>query len=278
VAFLAMDLAWHERRDLSEDFLAAYARAADDYDLYGLVDFYESYRAYVRGKVSAILADDATAESSAREHAHATARKFYLLAEACTREPLERPTLYVTCGMIAAGKSSVARQLSALVHAPVTDADHVRKHLAGIAPTTPWHDAAFQGNYAPGRTQAVYDELRRRAEVVLGSGRSVILDASFRERAQRTAAVALAQRLGVACLFVECVADPDVCRARLRERAHGPSVSDGRLDIFDDFVRSFEPLSELASEQHVRLDTGGSSADTLAEIRRVVDSVGGVGP
>lgn len=50
IAYLSMDLLWHERHDLSEALLAAYARASVDFDLYGVIDFYESYRAYVRGK------------------------------------------------------------------------------------------------------------------------------------------------------------------------------------------------------------------------------------
>jgi len=269
VAFLAMDLAWHERLDLSEAFLSAYAHAADDFDLYGVVDFYQSYRAYVRGKVSAMLAADEKADETARRTAHARARKYFQLAHACTREPLERPTLYLVGGLIASGKSSVSRRLAQLVHAPVTDADHVRKRLAGTDPNTPWHDAAFSGRYAPAQTDAVYGELLRRAEVVLKSGRSMILDASFRSQQQRTAARELAERLDCSCTFIECVADPHVCRARLRERARGPSVSDGRLDIFDAFMRDFEPFSELPPQQHVRIDTQRDFADTEARLRTI---------
>src|SRR5262249_20743816 len=91
IAFLAMDLTWHERPDLSEALLAFYASACDDHDLYGVVDFYESYRAFVRGKVSTMLEEDSSANHTARARAAAQARKYYLLAEACTREPIERP-------------------------------------------------------------------------------------------------------------------------------------------------------------------------------------------
>jgi aminoglycoside phosphotransferase family enzyme len=51
VAFLSMDLASHGRVDLAERFVARYARASNDFDLYALIDFYESYRAFVRAKV-----------------------------------------------------------------------------------------------------------------------------------------------------------------------------------------------------------------------------------
>src|SRR6185369_5925784 len=55
VAFLSMDLAVHRRVDLAERLLATYAREADDFDLYAVVDFYESYRAFVRAKISSFM-------------------------------------------------------------------------------------------------------------------------------------------------------------------------------------------------------------------------------
>jgi aminoglycoside phosphotransferase family enzyme/predicted kinase len=271
VAFLAMDLVFQQRIDLSEAFLAAYAQASDDYDLYGVVDFYESYRAYVRGKVSSMLANDAHASEGARTRARGQARKYYMLAHACACEPLERPKLYIVGGVIAAGKSSVARQLAAFLHAPIVSADVVRKRVAGVAEVTPWHDAAFCGHYAPEQTHAVYTELLRRAQVVLESGRSVILDASFRLRSERADARAVAQRCETDFVFIECKTSPEVCRARLRERAKAaPSASDGRLDIFDAFMRSYEPVTELPRNEYWEFDTSCSREQTAAQLSAVL--------
>jgi aminoglycoside phosphotransferase family enzyme/predicted kinase len=267
VAFLAMDLSWHERPDLSEWFLASYARASGDYDLYSVVDFYESYRAYVRGKVASLLADDQSAEESAREHARSTARKYYQLAEACAREPLEQPRLYAVGGIIASGKSTLAAQLAELIDAPVLEADRTRKQLAGMDPHTQWRDAAFSGHYGPEQTHAVYAELMRRAEVILRSGRSAIIDASFRERSQRQAARARAAALGCEFVFVECVAPLEVCRQRLAKREQGPSTSDGRSEIFDDFVRSYEPVDELTGAEHQRIDSTATAPQISAQLR-----------
>ena len=267
VAFLSMDLSWHGRHDLSEAFLAAYARAADDYDLYGVVDFYESYRAYVRGKVSSMLESDSHIGGRARAQAAAAARKYYLLSEACTRDPLQPPALYAVGGMIASGKSTLAEQLATWLNAPIVDADRARKHLVGVDPLSPLSDAAFSGHYTPEATGAVYAELLRRAEVVLASKRSAIIDASFRERAQRSAVLDLATRCGVPFLFIECTVPPDVARARLATRARAPSVSDGRLDVYDAFVASYEPVDELPVDAHLRLDTSGPVTDALTAIR-----------
>lgn len=266
VAFLAMDLSWHERPDLSEHFLASYARATGDYDLYAVVDFYESYRAYVRGKVASLLAADDSADESARERARATARKYYQLAEACSCEPLDKPRLYAVGGIIASGKSTLASQLAELINVPVLETDRTRKQLAGLDPHTPWRDAAFSGHYSPEQTSAVYQELLRRAEVILRSGRSAIIDASFRERAQREAARARAAALGCEFVFVECVAPLEVCRERLAKRAQGASTSDGRAELLDDFVRSYEPVTELPAAEHTRIDSSAAAAQVRAQL------------
>ncbi|HKP56041.1 MAG TPA: AAA family ATPase [Polyangiales bacterium] len=251
IAFLAMDLSWHERSDLSEALVAYYARESGDYDLYALLDFYQSYRAYVRGKVSSIMEQSADSED-ARSRAHAQARKYYLLSEACTREPLAPPRLLAVGGYIAAGKSTAADRLGRLLSAPVISSDRLRKQLAGVQPTQPLRDGAFRGEYAPEKSEQVYAELLRLGEVVLASGRSVVLDASFSERKQRDALRALAERRGVAFRFIECWAPEDVITARLAERAKGPSVSDGRSEVFEAFKQRYEPLRD---GEGVRLDT-----------------------
>jgi uncharacterized protein len=266
VAFLAMDLDWHERQDLSEIFLAEYARASGDYDLYGVVDFYESYRAYVRGKVSSMLLEDASVEPAARGRAAEQARKYYVLAEACTRDPLQPPALYAVGGVIASGKSTLADQLAGRIAAPVVDSDRTRKQLAGVDPHTPLPDAAFSGRYSEQATVATYDEVLRRAEVVLRSKRSVIVEASFRTRAQRAAALELARRSGVPFLFIECVVAPETARARLERRAHKRSISDGRIEVFDQFVQSFEPADELPAESHLRVATDGPPGAALEQV------------
>lgn len=271
IAFLAMDLAWHGRHDLSEALLSAYARAADDFELYGVVDFYESYRAFVRGKVSSMLELDRGVALEARQRAAVQARRYFLMAEACAREPVYPPAVYAVSGMIASGKSTVAERLAELVHAPVVDADRTRKRLAGVSATTPIHDAAFGGQYSAQATDLVYDEVLRRAEIVLGSKRPVIIDASFRERSKRGAARALALRYGVPFLLIECAVDLETSRARLATRARGPSVSDGRSEVLDAFVASFEPIDELPSNEHLRVDTSRPIAETIARLRERIE-------
>lgn len=263
VAFLSMDLAWHGRVDLAERLLARYAREANDYDLYAVVDFYESYRAFVRGKVALLLASDREASSAARARARLEARRYFLLALAFERPPLVPPRLIAVGGMIASGKSRAARVVGDLLAAPVLGSDRVRKHLMGRTPTESLRSQPWSGAYAPGKTKAVYDELFRLAGTALSSGRPVVLDASFRIASMREAARRLAERHGVPFLFVECSAPRAILRSRLAAREQSRTeVSDARADLLDEFERRFEPISELPTSQHLRIDTSRPAEET----------------
>ena len=90
---------------------------------------------------------------------------------------------------------------------------------------------------------------------MLASGRGVVLDATFRGRELRLRARALAHRHGRRFRFVEAHCDDATLRARLRARAAGASVSDATEDLLDRFRREFEPVTELASDEHVPVRT-----------------------
>ncbi|KPJ92393.1 MAG: hypothetical protein AMS18_07505 [Gemmatimonas sp. SG8_17] len=271
-AFLSMDLAWHGRVDLAEQFLAAYARAASDYDLYPLIDFYESYLAYVRGKVACILASDAGADRRTRQHAAREARRYFALALASKRRPLIPPALLAVGGVIAAGKTTLAEHVAAYVAAPVIDADRTRKWLLGLSPLSPVPEQPWAGAYSHEVTEQVYAELLRRAQAVLTSGRPVVLDASFRSRRHRAAARQLARDNHVPFYFVECRADPSLCRERLAVRDRQPGVSDGRLDLFEAFRAHWEPVTELPQAEHIVLDTSLPPDMHAEKLRRRVSA------
>lgn len=253
--FLAMDLAWHGRVDLAELFLALYAEESNDFDLYEVVDFYGSYRAFVRGKIAAFGAR-AASPGSVREIAAAEqARRYFRLAVAEHRRSLLAPMVVAVAGLIGSGKSTVAAHLGGALSAPAVSADRTRKSMLGVAAEAKAAGGQWSGAYDRGFTERVYAEVLRRASVVLASGRPVILDASFRSPAMRESARELAARHGVPFRLVECRAPDEVCLARLAERARGPSVSDGRGDIFHEFKANFVPITELSAEEHVVVET-----------------------
>jgi hypothetical protein len=271
VAFLSMDLAIHGRVDLAERLLARYAREANDFDLYALVDFYESYRAYVRGKVASMVAADDSQMADVRKRAEREARRYFLLALSADRRSMLMPAVVAVGGIIASGKSTVAERIGGAMSAPVIDSDRTRKAMLGVATHHPLHEGAWRGAYDPKVMSEVYAEVLRRADVVLASGRPVVLDASFGSSAMRNAARDLATRHSVPFRFVDCRADPPVCRARLVERAKRPGVSDGRIEVFDAFCARFEPVVEQWSDDVVVLDTTRPIEESMATLQARLD-------
>jgi len=81
VAFLAMDLDFHRRPELSEHFSYAYVKASGDKELLQLLDFYKCYRAYVRGKVEGFQLDDPHISEDQKAKKLAVARRYFELAE-----------------------------------------------------------------------------------------------------------------------------------------------------------------------------------------------------
>ena len=270
IVFLAMDLASQGRADLAEAVLASYARESNDYDMYALVDFYQSYRAFVRGKISALVAKSGVLGTTAQEHAEAHARRYFLLALASERL-CALPTVVVAVGgIIASGKSSVASHLAMKMSCPVVNADRTRKHLAGVQAQRPVDEASFEGMYSPAFTDKTYRELIRRAAQVVQSGRPVVLDATFRSRWSRELAREMADRHHVPFVFVECTVAQETCLARLKARGLERGVSDGRIEIFHDFVKRWEPVIEFEEAQHLVLDTALSLEDNIERLASVI--------
>jgi len=268
IAFLSMDLSWHGRVDLAERLLATYARETQDYGLYSVVNFYESYRAFVRGKIASFLAFDTAASTEARDRAKREARRYFILSLAFERPSLVPPRIVAVGGMIACGKSRNAAIIGDLLAAPVVSSDRLRKHMLGARPDDSLETAPWSGAYSPATTERVYAGLWNAAETVVSSGRPVVLDASFRTTSSRANIHQLATRLGVPFTFVECSAPRDVILERLAGREREDShESDARPSLLDEFERRFEPVNELPREAHLLLDTSRPKTVTLDALR-----------
>lgn len=270
VAFLAMDLAYRGADHLAEHFIARYVEETGDHDLYTLVDLYRGYWALVRAKVA--IARSTQLSPPVRNPSEAQA--MIALAQRLLSRSQERPTLVAVGGIIGSGKSTVASHLSRSLGAVVLQSDRLRKFLAGVAPEQSLGEQPFAGAYAPARTRALYRELLHRAEVVLASGRHVIVDASMRLRDDRRALVEMARTVGARAVLVQCHASREVLRDRLEARQTHGSVSDARLGLLDAFAGTFEPVESGEFDQWLHLDTSGELQTTLA----AVDAELGSGP
>ncbi|MEE8358330.1 MAG: hypothetical protein V3R82_02855 [Candidatus Hydrothermarchaeales archaeon] len=80
VAFLAMDLDFHDRHDLAGYFIEKYVKYSGDKELLELLSFYECYRAYVRAKVNSFRLSDPNISKEEKRGAEELTKKYVALA------------------------------------------------------------------------------------------------------------------------------------------------------------------------------------------------------
>jgi aminoglycoside phosphotransferase family enzyme/predicted kinase len=261
-AFLAMDLDAQHRPDLAAWFLSSFARASNDHDLYPVVDLYLSYRAWVRAKVACfVAADPRTAPAKASRKAREAASFLALAASYAQQTP--RAPVIIVGGAIGAGKSTLANALSLALRLPVISSDETRKHLAGIPARVP----GDQTLYTEEHTARTYAEVLRRARAVIESGRGVILDGTFPDRATRATAMALAREAGRPFRLLELDADDRILSARLDRRQDGETVSDARAALLPRFRATYQPPDELHAGERLALDGSRDTDDLVRQVR-----------
>jgi len=252
VAFLAMDLDHFGRADLSRHFVSAYVEASRDQRLLEVLKFYKSYRAYVRGKVNSFKLDDAGIGMDEKEQTAKEAKDYFDLSWFYTRA---KPLVVITCGLVGTGKSTLARALARKLGLVLIVSDVTRKQLAGIPLTEHRFEEFGTGIYSPEFTRKTYDEMFARAKDILGTGDSVILDASFGKAERRLKAKELAETIGADFLIIECTLNEETLRRRLASRQERRSISDARQALVEPQKDVFEPVAEVPDHQHVMVDT-----------------------
>jgi uncharacterized protein len=262
-AFLAMELDASDEPSLAAFYLSRFARDTADYELYPLLDLYLSYRAWVRAKVACVVAaDPATPTEKARRKSF-EAERLFALAESYTRPRADSRQVIAIGGLIGTGKSTVADALTLEFRLPAVSSDATRKSLAGLTPTAPGDDSL----YTDERTRSTYQEIFRRADSVLSSGRGVVLDASFSTEQTRAAARDLARRRNCPFLLVEVTCDEATVLGRLHARQHRRSVSDAREALLPLFRRRYRPPDELSSAERMIVDGRADAVETARAIR-----------
>lgn len=261
LAFLHMDMEHMGFANLSRIFLEAYVAAANDPELYALLDFYAAYRAMVRAKVSWIRFQEVEDDEKGifRDDARHYMDQAYRYAI-----QLSRPTLWIFCGLPATGKSSLAEMVAKKLSISLFQSDRVRKEMQ---PDSHQKVVPFgQGIYRSEIRDTVYTRLSALAGKILAQRDSVILDATFSRRKWRDEVGRLAMSLDADFIFVECVCKEDTIRSRLKRRERETSVSDARIQHLSQMIKGFEPLAELDLKNHLKIDTDLSLDDAFSKI------------
>lgn len=177
------------------------------------------------------------------------------------------PSLLVFMGLIASGKSTLARGLANKFFLPYYNTDVVRKELAGKAPESRQGSSLNEGIYSPAFTRLTYDALLEHARWELGRNQSVVLDGSYHKRSERERVVRCAAECGASFFFILCRCDEEETRRRLAVRARNPkAVSDGTWEIYQRQQESMEFPDELPAASLLVFDTKGPSSLLLRKL------------
>ncbi|MES9523579.1 AAA family ATPase [Streptomyces capoamus] len=254
-AFLAMDLEHLGAPEAAAWFLARYGEYSADPAPASLWHHYVAYRAFVRAKVSVIQARQGApgAEAAARRLASLALRHLRTSAVCLT----------VVGGLPGSGKSTLSGALADRLGVTLLSSDRIRKELAGIPAEQSASAGYGEGLYTPEWTARTYAALLDRAALLLSSGESVVLDATWSDATQREAAAHVAERTSADLVALHCHVPDTVSAARLSTRTAGPSDA-------DPVIAAAMAAREPPWPQAVPVDTSSALERAVAQALTVV--------
>ena len=228
LAFALMDLARQGLGALANRLLNEWlwrvgeTEGASHEEALALLPMFLARRAAIRAYV-----DSAVTAVSGADNAPARA---YQKAALAFLQPAP-PRLVAIGGLSGSGKTTLALKLAPEIGrtpgAVVVRTDVERKRQAGIA----LEERMPAGSYSPEASARTYAAFIARAERVLRAGHSVVLDAVFARPAERSAAEALAHRVGVPFQGVWLDVPKDVAQRRVTDRKG--DASDATPDVVE---------------------------------------------
>ena len=277
IAFLAMDLDRLGAPGSPTSWSRPTPRSAGDEDLAVFVPFYKCYRACVRGKVESLRSLEREVGAAERERARQLASSYFALASRyarCSISGSDRRMRAFGLGQIdRRAHASASQGLQSDQLGPRSQAPRVRSpRMSTSAPTIGaniYSDQVYENH--------LRHDAGRSGAACLDDGCGAILDATFKESADRQLALALATRHGVPVLFVECVVSEEEAIRRLERRGSAQSeVSDATPEVHRRQRAEFEPISEIPPRNHLRIDTTREREHLVAEIEDALEHLASV--
>lgn len=251
VAFMVMDLDFHDRGDLANVFLNTYLEKTGDYEGALLLPAYLSMRATIRGNVNSMTAQNlATSEHrSAQKLYWKKAKDYFALAHQYTQP--QQGQIILMSGLSGSGKSTVAQRLAPRLNAIHIRSDAVRKHLAGIPLNQ--SGAGPTPIYTPAMTQRTYQRLAELGMSLAKMGWTVILDAKYDRVKLREQIVAQAELAQIPVQILFCTAPVAELRSRLQNRQG--DISDATPDLLSNQQQTFQAFTTAEKPKMTQLAT-----------------------
>jgi predicted kinase len=230
-----MDLEFQGADSFSNVFLNHYLENNGDYAMLALLNFYKVYRALVRAKIALFTAGSMDAGSDAFNAQWDNYHQYILLALSYTQT--KNKQCFITFGVSGSGKSYVSEQM--IQHTPLIRirSDIERKRY--------FANADKNTLYSEETTLKTYQLLIKISQMILTSGISVIVDATFIKQTQRQLFNDLCHKMNTPLTILAIETTKDVLEKRLTARAtDNTNVSDADIKIMQQQLATLEPLND----------------------------------
>jgi len=232
-AFLFMDLLAAGLHGLAYRMINRYLERCGDYGGLTVLPFYASMRALVRARVLLERAHqlDGTPDLAAKPRAEAR-RMLDLSRELLCRNDA---CILLMHGLSGSGKSTRAAQLA--------EAEGMIRVRSDVERQRVRHATAVD-RYLPRALERTYRRLAAICKLGARAGFPMIADATFLAERQRRRFFLLARRSGVPLAIMDCVADVDTLRMRIRNRMRGGhDASEADLHVLEAQIATQQPLN-----------------------------------
>ena len=254
LGFLAMDFEEKDRPDFANILISAYCMETGDYTGLQVLDYYKAYRAVVRAKVNifGLLADNLNDEQKAT-----------ILSEYRRRTDLAesyidhaQPSLYITHGYAASGKSTLSAKLVEAKNIIYLRSDIERKRIHELSPTAHTHSEVNAGLYTFDITDKTYNHLEKLTETILLAGHSIIVDASFLHKNYRDNFKNLSDKLHVPFHIIDFDAPVETLKQRIIDRQKDrKEPSEAYIEVLEMQIETSEPLTESELSNTITADS-----------------------
>jgi predicted kinase len=170
--------------------------------------------------------------------------------------------LIIVGGGPGTGKTTLSKALAEQSGAEVISTDEVRRQLEQTGAVAGAIGVLDSGLYTPGNVAIVYDEVLRRAQMMLGRGVSVILDGTWRDPVHRERARQVAAQTQSPIVEFTCTVPLDEASERIESRRAATSDATPQIAA----AISHQTGGSIVGHP---IDTTRPLADSVAEARQL---------
>ncbi|MGA1845713.1 AAA family ATPase [Deferribacter abyssi] len=245
IAFLSMELDTKGYYEISDNILEGFFSIFDDDDSRRLINFYRCYRAYVRAKVTCFLLEEKGKEWDAYNVIKQDLDKL-LDASVTYALNMEKIKNCVFYGVMGSGKTKNSKFFVKKYPFRHLNTDVERKLLFGYNPEEPVRVDFNKGLYSYESSIKTYKHIAKKVSRLNRVGRAIVIDGSFSKKEY----FSLLNEQNLNYYKILFMAPVETLKERLIERDEKISVSDGRLELLNKQVESFETehLADLVVE------------------------------